>query len=62
MTTIRHLLRYGGLYLFVGLFYYAFCALAYGGAHHYGWNGVIGLHLAVALVAWCGYGVYHSDS
>ncbi len=60
MTLLRHLLRYGGLYIAAASLWGCMCAAAYAGSHHYGWPGVIGLHLGVALVVWMAYGVYHS--
>ncbi len=57
MTLLRHLLRYGGLYIAAASLWGCMCAAAYAGSHHYGWPGVIGLHLGVALAWWIGHGL-----
>ncbi len=58
MNLLRHLLRYGGLYLVASLLYGAICRVAYAGPPHYGWPGVIGLHLLVGVAAWACYGFH----
>ncbi len=57
MKTLRHLLRFGGIYLVVGALYYGICWTVYHSANHPGWSGIVEMHLLAALVVWCGYGL-----